>query len=634
VTAPYRPAWQGLGRWRRASLKARLLLGGIGLLAGALLAVALSATTLVERHLEAQLRARVQQLGPLLNAALSAPVIQRDYATVEAILAELRQPDDLSYLRVEDDRGRFISQVGEPVAALQTPGSAQNEARPSDAAPLIGSIPLAMAGQPLGRVDFAVSRATLESTRTTIIWGIVAVSVAALVVFSALLTGMGYAITRPLGALVVAARDLHAGNYEVGFDTSRTDEIGLLNRALHKLSLEVQRKFNELTRAETLQRELRRQAVQAERDAVGALREAQDANRLKSEFIANMSHEIRTPMNAIIGHADLLARTPSIEAQRTHAQAIQAACTRLLDLVNDVLDFSKLQAGGLAITAEVFDPVDMLDQVRTLFLPRARERGLGLALEIAPGLPRRLTADGKRLQQVLVNLVDNAIKFTAEGQVHLRASVDQLPEANAALRIDIRDSGIGIDPAQHERIFMPFTQADGSITRRFGGTGLGLSLSRHLVEGMGGRLTVDSEPSKGATFRVLVPFAASDLDMSGSTTTAAKAAKPLALPTPSAAFPPPAPRASTGHAEPASIPPELPALLAELDEALRLNMMAARALAARIAAALAGTDAASAFAEVSQGVDSLRFRDARQALRAFTATQAAHPHTPLQERLG
>jgi signal transduction histidine kinase len=629
---------RALARWPRPGLKARLLLGGLGLLAGALLAVVIGAAWLVESHLEAQLRTRARQLGPLLNAALSAPVVQRDYATVEAILAELRQPDDLAHLKVLDERSRLIAEVGEPVPSERPPTTA-NPAHPSgDGDHLLGTIELGMAGQPLGRVEFALSRATVERTRTTIVWGVVGVSAAALMLFSALLAGIGYAITRPLGALVVAARDLHAGNYEVELDIRREDEVGLLNRALHKLSLEVQRKLDELTRAEALQRQLRRQAVEAEQDAVNALRDAQDANRLKSEFIANMSHEVRTPMNAIIGHADLLARDSSVESERTHAQAIQAACNRLLALVNDVLDFSKLQAGGLAITPEPFDPVDLLDRVHTLFLPRARERGLVLALEIEPGLPRRMTADGKRLEQVMVNLVDNAIKFTAEGQVRLRASVVGPPQGCEALRIEVSDSGIGIDPAHQARIFEPFSQADGSITRRFGGTGLGLSLSRRLVELMGGHMSLHSEPGKGATFSVVIPFAEGGAEGYGapvtSASTSAVGARSRAPEAGLAASPAGSAPAATGEPLPATIQPDLDPLLGELDEALGRNLMAARATSARIAVVLAGTAAALDFEPVASRVERLQFRPAREALRSFCAVHAPRRSDPTLETAG
>ena len=652
MTTGFAKAWRASSRWTQPSLTSRLLMGGIGLLACALVAVAVGSAALVERHLEAQLRARVQQLGPLLNAALSAPVIQRDYATVAAILAELRRPDDLAYLRVEDDQGRFISQAGEPAAGLPGRDPASTDATSDDGAHLVGSVPLTMAGQHLGRVDFAVARATIERTRDTIVWGIVAVSAAALVLFSALLTAIGHAITRPLGALVVAARDLHAGNYEVGFDTTRSDEVGLLNRALHKLSVEVQRKFDELTRAEATQRQWRRQAVQAEQEAVRALREAQEANRLKAEFIANMSHEIRTPMNAIIGHADLLARAAPTGAQAPHAHAIRTACTRLLGLVDDILDFSKLQAGRLAIAAEAFDPAELLGRVHTLFLPRAQDRGLRLSLEIAPGVPGKVNADGKRLEQVLVNLVDNAIKFTAEGQVRLLAAVEPRAEGGTALRIDVVDTGIGIDETQQARIFEPFAQADGSISRRFGGTGLGLSLSRRLVEWMGGHLSVHSQAGRGSTFRIILPieigdrFGPTDPIDPTDPTDASDPADPfdrIDLVAPSTATAPAQPIAAPPATQPRGVastptsgppadppawsplPPDLAAQLAALDDALNLNLVSARATAGRIAQALSGTALAGPFADVTGHVERLQFRRARQALQMLTTE---HPTGP------
>ncbi len=629
-----RGPWHAVIRWSRQSLNARLLLGGIGLLACSLLAVAYGAALVVERHLDAQLRARAVQLGPLLNAALSAPVLQRDYATVEAILTELRQPDDVAHLKVEDERGRLIAQVGDPGPKSPTASASGHDRPQSDSGSLTGSAELAIAGQLLGRVEFVLSRSTVTRTIETIVWGIVAVSATALVLFSAALAGIGFTITRPLGALVVAARDLHAGNYDVQFDTRRKDEVGLLNRALHKLNVEVQRKFNELTQAEALQRQLRRQAVQAEQDALKALRVAEDANRLKSEFITNMSHEVRTPMNAIIGHADLLARAPSVQTQRTHAQAIQTACQRLLAIVDDVLDFSKLQAGALTITPQPFDPVDLLDRVHTLFLPRARDRGLAFRLEIAPGLPRRLSADVKRLEQVLVNLVDNAIKFTAEGHVTLRAGVDDTSRTGAVLRVDVSDSGIGIDPTQQARIFEPFSQADGSITRRFGGTGIGLPLSRRLVMLMGGSLNVRSDPGKGSTFEVRMPLAAGDLDRPTSSAEVSAELHGRAARGGEAATSATGAALALADAALQAPPAALPDRLSELDEALRLNLMAARALSAQIAGALTATGLAGDYATVDGRVQRLQFREARDALRDFTAALRARTAEPTTRGAG
>jgi hypothetical protein len=237
-----------------------------------------------------------------------------------------------------------------------------------------------------------------------------------------------------------------------------------------------------------------------------------------------------------------------------------------------------------------------------------------------------VSADGKRLEQVLVNLVDNAIKFTPEGQVRLLAALDALPGDGAALRIDVVDTGIGIDETQQARIFEPFSQADGSISRRFGGTGLGLSLSRRLIEWMGGHLTVQSEAGRGSTFRVIVPIETVDLidpiDPSSAPTrdiTAPPSAQAQGV-APTPASEPPADRPAWSP-----LPPDLAAQLAALDEALNLNLVAARTMAGRIAQALSGTALAGPFAEVAGHVERLQFRRARQALELLTTEHDTGP---------
>src|SRR5712671_788068 len=219
---------------------------------------------------------------------------------------------------------------------------------------------------------------------------------------------------------------------------------------------------------------------------------AESASRTKSDFLASMSHEIRTPMNAIIGIADLLAKTSLSPEQNGYVQILRRAGNNLLNLINDMLDLSKVEASQLELERTGFSLNDHLEKVTEMVAGRAREKGLALVCEIAPNVPADLVGDPTRLRQVLLNLLGNAIKFTESGEVSLRVTPDADSSVPTALRFTIADTGIGIPGEKLGQVFEPFTQADSSTTRRFGGSGLGLTISKRLVELMGGRIWAES----------------------------------------------------------------------------------------------------------------------------------------------
>ncbi len=245
---------------------------------------------------------------------------------------------------------------------------------------------------------------------------------------------------------------------------------------------------------------------QAEMALQEAKAEAEAAARVKAEFLANMSHEIRTPLNAIIGFAYLLQKTELSSRQAEHVQRLRASGDMLLQLINDILDFSKIEAGRMPIEKAPFVLDTVLDNLSGMVAQRAREKGLELHFVLENDVPQRLVGDSLRLTQVLVNLISNAVKFTESGQILVFVSVAERRQGSVRLEIAVQDTGIGISPEQQSRLFRAFSQADSSTTRKYGGTGLGLTICDRLVALMGGKISLSSTPGIGSTFLFDVPL--------------------------------------------------------------------------------------------------------------------------------
>jgi CheY-like chemotaxis protein/HPt (histidine-containing phosphotransfer) domain-containing protein len=234
---------------------------------------------------------------------------------------------------------------------------------------------------------------------------------------------------------------------------------------------------------------------------------AEEATRAKSDFLANMSHEIRTPMNAVIGMAHLALKTELTPKQQDYLSKIQSAANSLLGIINDILDFSKIEAGKLDMETVEFDLLETMDNVANVITVKAQEReNLEVLFYLDSQVPNFLVGDSLRLNQILVNLGNNAVKFTEEGEIVLSVTVNEKSDDNVTLQFSVRDTGIGMTAEQQNKLFQAFSQADTSTTRKYGGTGLGLTISKRLVNMMGGEIWIESEPGQGTTFHFTAGF--------------------------------------------------------------------------------------------------------------------------------
>jgi signal transduction histidine kinase/DNA-binding response OmpR family regulator len=486
----------------------------------------------IQRRFALQLVSLEQQAedqAKFLSAVSPEAVLDLDFLALERLMKQTNVDDDVVYSVVLDGEGNPLTRFVDPNEPMVAQALESTDPE-SDILTLIAAVeqnpvvreirtPIRSGGRLLGevRLGYSIANVRRELYRSAVTTSVASISISALLAALTIIL-FNRQVRRPLQDLAELAQALAAGDLSRRAEITQDDEIGQLKAAFNSMAVQLQQTLQGLQQRITEREEAEAQLQQVATELARARDEALAATRAKGDFLATMSHEIRTPMNGVIGMTGLLLDTELTPQQREFSETIRNCGDALLVIINDILDFSKIESGKLDLEEQPFDLRTCIEEALDLLAPRAAQKKLELAYLIEPRTPDRIVGDVTRLRQILVNLLGNAIKFTDKGEVTVEVKTRELtnedgggagsqgfaPSTSVSPRYEIqfavKDTGIGIRADRLALLFRSFSQVDSSTSRQYGGTGLGLVISKRLSEMMGGRIWVESQVGVGSTF--------------------------------------------------------------------------------------------------------------------------------------